>query len=83
MSQRIDKTPSQTVPPNGVVTMFCSWQMCDWVTAVSAVCEEPISSFLASSLVSLLDPEGWGVGPGHSSLSLLSLLAVDAQLISR
>jgi hypothetical protein len=61
-----------------------TWRkMCDWVTAVSAVCEEPISSFLASSLVSLLDPEGRGVGPGHSSLSLLSLLAVDAQLISR
>ena len=61
--------------------MFCSWQMCDWVTAVSAVCEEPISFFLTSSLGSLL--EGQGVGPGHSSLSLLSLLAVDARLISR
>lgn len=57
--------------------------MCEWISAVNAVSATPISSYLTVSLTSHLNPLSQEVAPPYHSLSRLSLLAVDAQLISR
>ena len=54
--------------------------MCEWVAEVCTVSSTHLSSFLMDSLSSLLDPHSQRAGPGHTSLSLLVLLSVDAQL---